>query len=187
MIDRRWLLPCVHVVRRPALRIILAASAWASCMHGCRAEQGSRRGEAGPRTKAGLGRPSRAGPSVAPPRLYRPWRRGYWSARRAAVWMDETAAWATKVAVLAQTDPRRRLWHGSSACPWIENQRRAAAWPGPEEPRPRHRTEMGGGRVAAGATRAAPTFTYFVIWIRRSIPSRVCSRPSWVSMKQAWT
>jgi hypothetical protein len=37
------------------------------------AEQGprSRRGNAGPRTKAGLGRPSRAGPSVAPPRLER--------------------------------------------------------------------------------------------------------------------
>ena len=37
---------------------------------------------------------------------------------------------------------------------------------------------------AAGAT---PTLTYFVILIRRSMPSWVCSRPSWVSIKQAWT
>ena len=35
--DRRWSLPLCVVVRRPGLRIILAASAWASIMHDSRA------------------------------------------------------------------------------------------------------------------------------------------------------
>jgi hypothetical protein len=41
--------------------------------------------------------------------------------------------------------------------------------------------------AARPKSRGLPTVAHLAIRITRSMPSCVCSRPSWVSIKQAWT